>query len=217
MTINVIRGSQSTYGRRRESIADLEEQINDIFTSHPEANFNDAETPIIPAHALPEVIAELSSRYGVEVLDKNEERQVAEFVQDNPGIAVTPELLLGFIAMATAKSGEGRSSQNSSPEMDEEDYARGRYEEREHGGRGPTSRSSSTDSTSTSVWRHEPRTPGSRGPESPFEAKSRQRSTPLSGPPSSWNKRPAPARRRKSDAGSGRSMSDTEVSFCEVF
>lgn len=202
---------QSTYGRRRESIADLEEQINDIFTNHPEAHFNNTDTPIIPAHSLPEVIAELSSRYGVEVLDKNEEQKVAEFVQDNPGIEVTPELLLGFIALATAKNDEGRSSHNSSPDQDDEDSSRGRQEERDHQ---PLvdSRSSSTDSTTTSIWQPEPQTPGARGPESPFEAKSRQRSTPLSGPPSSWTKRPAPAHRRKSDAGSSRdSLSDSEV------
>ncbi|KAF8519575.1 hypothetical protein JB92DRAFT_3112335 [Gautieria morchelliformis] len=200
----------ATYGRRRESIADLEEQINDIFTNHPEAHFNNAETPVIPAHSLPEVIAELSSRYGVEVLDKVEEQKVAEFVQDNPGIEVTPELLLGFIALATAKNGEESSSENSSPDADEEDTTRGRNEERDHRRR-VDSRSSSTDSNSTSVLRQAPRTPGARGPESPFEAKSRQRSTPLSGPPSSWTKRPAPANRRISDAGSRRgSMSDSE-------
>jgi hypothetical protein len=207
---------QSTYGRRRESIADLEEQINDIFTNHPEAHFNHADTPVIPAHSLPEVIAELSSRYGVEVLDKDEEQKVAEFVQDNPGIEVTPELLLGFIALATAKNDEERSSHNSSPDPSEEDTSRGRQEERDHQHL-TDSRSSSTDSTTTSIWRHEPKTPGSRGPESPFEAKSRQRSTPLSGPPSSWTKRPAPAHRRKSDAGSSRgSLSDTEVCFHRI-
>ena len=204
--------SQATYGRRRESIADLEEQINDIFINHKEAHLNHTDTPVIPAHSLPEVIAELSSRYGVEVLDRDEEQKVAEFVQDNPGIEVTPELLLGFIAMATAKNGEGRSSQNPSPDLDDEDITRGRNEEREHR---VESRSSSTDSASTSVGRHEPRTPGSRGPESPFEAKSRQRSAPLSGPPSSWTKRPAPANRRRSDSGGRRgSMSDTEVCYC---
>ena len=202
---------QATYGRRRESIADLEEQINDIFVNHKEAHFNHTDTPVIPAHSLPEVIAELSSRYGVEVLAKDEEQKVAEFVQDNPGIEVTPELLLGFIALATAKNGEGRSSQNSSPDLGEEDTTRGRNAER----RRVESRSSSTDSTNTSVGRHEPKTPGVRGPESPFEAKSRQRSAPLSGPPSSWTKRPAPAHRRRSDSGSRRgSMSDTEVRSC---
>lgn len=201
--------AQSTYGRRRESIADLEEQISDIFTNHPEAHINHAEIPVIPAHSLPEVIAELSSRYGVEVLDKDEEQKVAEFVQDNPGIEVTPELLLGFIALATAKNEEGISSQNSSPDPSEDDATRGREQERDSQ-HNVDSRSSSTDSNSTSIWRHESKSLA-RGPESPFEAKSRQRSAPLSGAPSSWTKRPAPAHRRKSDAGSRGSLSDTEV------
>ncbi|KAF8577772.1 UPF0014-domain-containing protein [Ramaria rubella] len=210
-----IGNAVSTYGRRRESIVDIEEQIIDIFTNHPQAHFNDSDTPVIPAQSLPEVLLELSARYGVDVLDKDEEQKVAEFVQDNPGIEVTPELLLGFIAQVTAKNGEGRSSQNSSPELEQDDSDRGRHEDRHYhsrGGSGSDSRSSSTDSNSTSVWRRAPRTPGSRGPDSPFEAKSRQRSAPLAGPPSSWTKRPAPAHRRKSDAGSRRgSMSDNEV------
>jgi len=205
---------QQAYGRRRESIVDIEEQISDIFTNHPEAHFNDADVPVIPANALPEVIAELSSRYNVDVLSKDEEQQLTAFVRDNAGIEVTPELLLGFVAQATAKLNDNRSSSGtSSPELNESSDGRGREESRHHRSGSGHSRSSSRDSVTTqSMWRAEPRTPGSRAPDSPFEAKSRQRSQPLAGPPSSWARRPAPATRRRSDAGSRRgSMSDSDV------
>lgn len=209
--------NQANYGRRRESIADIEEQISDIFTNHPEAHFNDSDIPVIPAHALPDVIAELSSRYNVEVLSKDEQQQVAAFVRDNPGIEVTPELLLRFVAEATSRHNETRLSDNSSPERNDSDHSRGRDEVWSRNSR-TQSRSSSRDSLGTqSLWRREPHSSTGRGPDSPFEAKSRQRSAPLSGPPSSWTPRPAPAHRRRSDAGS---MSDSEVRvpspFCVI-
>ncbi|KIJ51491.1 hypothetical protein M422DRAFT_58957 [Sphaerobolus stellatus SS14] len=204
-------GEMAAYGRRRESIVDIEEQISDIFTNHPEAHFNEADTPVIPAHALPDVIAELSSRYNVEVLNKDEEQQVAAFVRDNPGIEVTPELLLGFVAAATAKHNDS-SSGASSPEPNESDNSRGRGDEKRNRPSPITSRSSSRGDDSTN-WKADNKSSGAWGvPNSPFESKSRQRSQPLYGPPSSWTPRPAPAHhRRRSDAGSRRgSMSDNE-------
>lgn len=195
-------------GRRPESIVDIEETISEIFTKHPEANLNNADIPVIPAHSLPDVILELSARYEVEVLSKDEQRQVELFVQDNPGIEVTPDLLLGFVAQATAKHAKPNTSPtHSSPEHSDRSD-RGRDETREDDARfgGTHSRSSSRDSKGNPYWKWE------QPPDSPFEAKSRQRSTPLAGPPSSWNRRPAPATRRKSDAGNrSESMSDTEV------
>lgn len=198
----------SISGRRPESIADIEETISEIFTNHPEAKLNNANIPVIPAHSLPDVIMELSARYEVDVLSKDEQRQMELFVQDNPGIEVTPDLLLSFVAQATAKHSQSNVSPvNSSPERSDASD-RGRDETREEDNRyaGMQSRSSSQDSKGNPHWKWE------QAPNSPFESKSRQRSTPLAGPPSSWNKRPAPATRRQSDAGNrSGSMSDTEV------
>ncbi|GJJ08355.1 hypothetical protein Clacol_002569 [Clathrus columnatus] len=207
--------SLSLSGRRPESIVDIEETISEIFTNHPEAHFNNSDIPVIPAHSLPDVILELSARYEVEVLSKDEQRQMELFVQDNPSIEVTPELLLSFVAQVTAKHSKSRTSPtNSSPEHSDRSD-RGRDENRQETNRsgGMHSRSSSRDSKGNPYWKWEQNS--SFGPpDSPFEAKSRQRSTPLAGPPSSWNRRPAPATRRKSDAGNqSGSMSDTEYSF----
>ena len=132
----------------------------------------------------------------------------------NPGLEVTPHILLQFIAEKTK-----HSPRSSSPSFfDEDDTAvlpRGRVqdsaaEDERH------SRSSSNDSTRTSTFVLNSSRPPSRGPQtpssakgpSPFDASRRQRTTPLSGKaPSSWTK-PVPAHRRKSDAGS---RSDSEV------
>ena len=120
-----------------------------------------------------------------------------ELLAQNPGLEVTPQILLGFIAEKT---------KSTSPTHDEE---RGREERRgyEH------SRSLSSDSDGISLYPGNQSRPPSRGPltptKSPLDSERRQRSTPLSTvPPSSWTKRPTPFGRRKSDAGS---RSDGEV------
>jgi hypothetical protein len=131
----------------------------------------------------------------------------------NPGLEVTPNILLQFIAEKTKHS--PRSSPPSS--IDDDDatiQSRGRAYDRDDADDEHQSRSSSNDSATTSFARmpsrppsRGPQTPSSKGP-SPFDASKRQRTTPLSGKaPSSWNK-PVPAHRRKSDAGS---RSDSEV------
>ena len=90
---------------------------------------------------------------------------------------------------------------------------RGRDEERDDYGH--YHRSSSNESNGVSYYRSSGSRASSRGPQtpnnpkSPFDAERRRRSTPLANSaPSSWSKRPAPAHRRKSDAGS---RSDSEV------
>ena len=94
---------------------------------------------------------------------------------------------------------------------------RGRAEAHHELDGGGRSRSSSNDSNGTSLFRTTsrptssglPQTPTSAKGPSPFDASRRQRSTPLgNNAPSSWTKRPVPAHRRKSDAGS---RSDSEV------
>ena len=126
-----------------------------------------------------------------------------ELLAQNPGLEVTPQILLGFIAEKT---------KSTTPPQDEE---RGREEHRRdvHYGH---SRSLSSDSDGTSYHPGNQSRPPSRGPmtpsfKSPLDSERRQRSTPLStAPPSSWTKRPTPAGRRKSDAGS---RSDGEVRY----
>jgi hypothetical protein len=133
----------------------------------------------------------------------------------NPGVEVTPQTLLQFIAARTKHS--PRESPQSSPNDSDQGLPgdRGRTEERNGDG---TSRSSSNESSGSSYTRPTGSRRPSRGPPqtpkgpSPFDASKRQRSVPLgNNAPSSWTKPPAPHHRRRSDAGLGRSSSDSEV------
>ena len=121
-----------------------------------------------------------------------------QLLAQNPGLEVTPQILLGFIAEKT----------KSAPTF-EEDEQRGREEHRRETNHGHA-RSYSSDSDGASYHsRPSSREPVTPSIKSPLDSERRQRSTPLStAPPSSWSKRPTPAGRRKSDAGS---RSDGEV------
>lgn len=145
-------------------------------------------------------------------------------VADNPEIRVTPTIMLQFIAEKTRHSPPSHSNESFNGfGADEDDmtlhnssFTRGREDELEvedlmFGRRRSHSRSSSNGSS------HAISRPPSRGaPQTPakspsiFDTTRRQRSTPLvNNAPSSWStKRPTPAKRRKSDAGS---RSDSEV------
>ncbi|KDQ52645.1 hypothetical protein JAAARDRAFT_183899 [Jaapia argillacea MUCL 33604] len=207
------------YGRNRQSIADIEQELNEIFDNHPQTYRNDAGDPVIPANALVDVFRTFSEHYhGVELITKEEEDQLNMLIESNPGLEVTPTVLLQFIAMRTGGSPQHSPHPESPHEEDTEEYDRGRSEEWER--RDHHSRSSSNESAGTSVYRSRP---SSRGPpvppktpsaESPFDTSRRQRSTPLSkAAPSSWTKRPLPAARRRSvDGGHGRALSDSESS-----
>ena len=143
-------------------------------------------------------------------MSKEEEDQLTSLISSNPGLQVTPQVLIQFIAMQTTVSsrhGDG------SPDADEEAVEfelRGRQEERDDDGW--NSRSSSRDSTATY------QRSSSRGPTTPrdsvFDTGRRQRTTPLNKKtvtaPSSWTRRPPPSR-RKSDGGHSRALSDSEV------
>lgn len=136
-------------------------------------------------------------------------------LKSNPGLEVTPQILLGFVAEKTKKQAPPRS-----PLLDDDldlSASRGRS-----GDRDPhfSNRSySSDDSTGNSSHINSRRSSlGPRGPQTPqtlnkstsvFDTERRQRSTPLTAPSSWGNRRPAPKRRRKSDAGN---PSDSEVS-----
>ncbi|KIJ60404.1 hypothetical protein HYDPIDRAFT_177471 [Hydnomerulius pinastri MD-312] len=227
----------TTYGRNRQSISDIEQELNQIFESHPLSRLNQSDEPTIPADALPDVIREFSELYkGVELLADSEMEMLRALLASNPGIEVTPQVLLQFIAERTKHSpreSPGKSEQSQQlPRHSPEDSPQEEDEEGEDvtfpnaRGRTPfsrstkSSRSSSQSSAGTSKVRSRPpsvppKTPVSGGPPSAFDTSRRQRTTPLSvNAPSSWAKRPAPASRRKSvDGGSSsRNSSDTESS-----
>lgn len=149
---------------------------------------------------------------GVQLMNDDETSMLKHLIKSNPGLEVTPTILLGFIAEKT------KHSPPRSPSTDEDNElpGRGRSNDRED----EQHRSSSSDSNGTSAFHSSGSRRSSRGPpqtptsaKSPFDTERRQRSTPLgNNAPSSWAKRPAPAHRRKSDAGS-RSDSDVRSSL----
>lgn len=213
------------YGRNRLSIADIESDLHDLIANHPRSHVNDEGEPVIPAEALVDIFTSYrGSHNSVELLSKEEEEMFLQFIQASPGLEATTKVLVEFIAFRTGSGDKAPESALSSDEGSESDSP--------HRGRRirgvvykATSRSSSSDSVGTSVYRP-PSRPPSNGPPVPpktpslrdsvFDTSKRQRSTPLvNNAPSSWAKRPAPASRRKSDAGRG--GSDSEVSSNDVY
>jgi len=208
---NTWLGTLQLYGRSRQSIADIEEELNHIFHNHPQSNINDAGEPVIPADALVDVFRAFSEVYdGVELMTSDEMDMLKGLLVANPGLEVTPQILLQFIAEKT-KHSPRESPQVSSNEDETEPLFRGRVPNHDGSQEDRASRSSSDESAD---YARTPSRPPSRAlssstkPSSPFDASRRQRSTPLgNNAPSSWTK-PKPAHRRKSDAGS---RSDSEV------
>jgi len=166
----------------------------------------------MPADALVDVFSSLSDSLSDEPLMSGEEVAMFEaLLKNNPGLEVTPQIILNFIEEKT-KIHPPRSPGNS----DDDTAAHEEY----HG----RSRSSSNESDGVAFYLDSDSRPPSRGSQtpgsmkSPLDSQRRQRSTPLAAP-SSWStKRPVPLR-RKSDAGS-RSDSDVcsflhrKVDFC---
>ncbi|KAF9232950.1 hypothetical protein BU15DRAFT_54501 [Melanogaster broomeanus] len=212
--------SQSTYGRNRDSMHDIEQELVQIFRSHPLSRLNQADEPTIPADALPDVIRDFSELYtDVDLFTDSEMEMLRALLASNPGIEVTPQVLLQFVAERTKHSPRDQSPDDSPQEEDgdEEDVTLSNNRGRHPFTRVTTSsRSSSRSSTGTSRVPSRPpsvppKTPVNAPPSSAFDTSRRQRSTPLNAP-SSWAKRPAPASRRKSvDGGSSsRPSSDSE-------
>ena len=208
-------GQSDTYGRNRQSIADLHEQLTQTFLDQPDVRFNDSNEPYIPASSLLHVITQFSRDQGITLMTKEEEMSLQALLEANESLEVTPDLLMGFVAHATGPTAPPLTpSKDESPGASSGDDSSGVYSSRpgsrqasRPASRRGMSRDSSIDSTQANQYRPEPTTP--KTPKSPFDA--RQRSTPLgSAAPSSWAKKPVPAfRRRKSDAG----LSDNEVCF----
>ena len=137
----------------------------------------------------------------------------------NPGLEVTPLILLQFIAARSKHSPQGSPQHLASENVPSPpNQRRGRAQELEE--EEEMAQSSSSDSAENYVDLHVGSRPPSRGPPTPssansqslFDASKRQRSTPLgSSAPSVWNRRPAPAHRRRSDAGQYTSDSEVRV------
>lgn len=204
---------QNTYGRNRQSIADIEKELFDIFTCHKDSHSNDAGDPVIPADALVDVFRIFGEQHaGVQIMSQEEEVQLIKLVESNPGLEVTPQVILGFIAVKT------NQSPSASPKGDTHDLDdRGRLDERGVP-TGSLSRSSSGSSNDTTA--QGPPVPSKvlyplyTQESSPFDSGRRQRSAPLAAAaPSSWySKRHVTTHRRRSDASSsGRALSDSEV------
>lgn len=206
---------QSTFGRSRQSVADIEQELYDIFNNHPSSRENQSGEPAIPADALVDVLSAFSVSYdGLDLLNDEEMAMLKQILVNNPGIEVTPQTLLQFVAERTKHS--PRDSPNDSPVEEDATITddRGRHLSSRSTNH---SRSSSRGSGGTSRVISRPPSVPPKTPTtttgSAFDTSRRQRTTPLDAqPPSSWSKRPAPANRRKSvDGGSNRALSDSEV------
>ncbi|KAI0260455.1 hypothetical protein BC834DRAFT_546297 [Gloeopeniophorella convolvens] len=208
------------FSRHRQSIVDIQQELDDIFREHPECYTNEAGVTSLPARCLKDVFGTYLEEYGVELLTPDEMTSFMQIVAASPGVEATPDTILQLVAMRTS-SGSQSNPEEHNASLDGGE--RGRTGERDHHRH---SRSSSSASTGTYYQPTSdsrppsrpssrgaggvPRTPGSK--ESPFDAQKRQRSIPL-GPvaPSSWTRRPAAPGRRKSDASNhGRPTSDSE-------
>ena len=192
---------------QNQSLADIDQDLHTIFSHHPHSHLNDAGDPVIPADALVDVFQSFADIYnGIQLLSGDEMDMLKTLLASNPGLEVTPQILLDFIA-EKAKVSANASLPRSPPSQDRQETER-------------TIEYPSSDESIGSILlpTRTPSRPPSRGPggstkNSPFDTEARQRSQPLGiAPPSSWNnKRPIPAGRRKSiDAGS-RSDSDVRV------
>ena len=210
-------------GRNRQSMADIEEGLLNLFHEHPKASSNDEGEPVIPADAILDILRSFSANHNHDaLLNKTEEAQLVQVVEANPGITVTPSTLYQLILGLQQTSAQSTSEAPPTPQR-QVPIGRGRPGEKTEFVAYARSRSTSQDVSGASVYGQRPssrpssRPPSrsqSRGPsvrESPFDAAARQRSTPLTAAPSSWARRPPPSR-RKSDAGSrGLSVGDNEV------
>jgi hypothetical protein len=225
--------TEETYGRNRQSIANLEEELVELFRAHPKVILNNEDLPVIPGDALVDILRSFSQNHNsYELMTKDEEEQLVKLLEANPGIEVTPSILIQFIAQRTDTSNQDTSPERS-PSLRAYDaiIGRGRPGEKTEFVAYARSRSSSQDATGMAVYANRsgsqpssrpPSRPPSRGAlsvppktpvtrESPFDSAARQRTTPLAIAPSSWARR-APPSRRKSDAGLySRETSDSEV------
>ncbi|KAG8720121.1 hypothetical protein FRC08_001146 [Ceratobasidium sp. 394] len=214
------------YGRNRDSLADIEDRLAEVFEAIPSTATNADGVPVIPASELPTILAEYSKRHNAQLLSPEGEIQLRAMLDANPGAELTPALTISLVAGLTKtvssdsppplpskddpKDSRSDSSGASSPDTEF------RRESTPHRPQ-PLSRTSSNSSFKAPGAPATPLSSGRITSSSPFDSTARRRSTPLSAAaPSAWTRKPLPAsRRRKSDAGSNsgnKSSSDNESS-----
>lgn len=151
---------------------------------------------------VPRILEQWASEHGVEpLLNPDESMQFLEILKQSQPQGVDVSTIKGVIAARSMPSNiqTGGMERKFAHESESPNHSRSSSSESNRSGGGPT--------TAQPQY--------ANAPESPFDSKNRQRAIPLpkSNTPSSWsNKRPLPAGRRKSDAGStSRALSDSEV------
>ncbi|CAE6337269.1 unnamed protein product [Rhizoctonia solani] len=202
-------------GKNQTSLTDIREQLTSVFEGNSNAVKNADGVPVIPGSELPAIMAELSSRYGVDLMSAGGVQALKEFLENNPDVEVTPAHLLTLVAAIPTPSSDDPAPQDdprsdsSGASSPDPDHLKGR-------GEISTPHRPPPRTPSNMSLRSNANTPGRAAPPSPFDSQMRQRTIPLSNQaPSSWTRKPLPAsRRRKSDAGSSgnRSSSDNESS-----
>ncbi|KAG8746544.1 hypothetical protein FRC10_004678 [Ceratobasidium sp. 414] len=219
--------TRQDYGRNRDSLADIEERLAEVFEAVASTATNEDGVPVIPTSELPKILAEYSKRHGAQLLSSEGELQLRTVLDANPDAELTPALTITLVAgLAKTVSGDNPppspskddpkdSRSDSSGASSPDTELRGRGEDTPHH---PQSLSR-TSSNSSFQAPGAPATPlsGRITSSSPFDSTARRRSTPLSAAaPSAWTRKPLPAsRRRRSDAGSNggnKSSSDNESS-----
>ncbi|KAJ7679251.1 kinase-like domain-containing protein [Mycena polygramma] len=106
----------STYGRNREYIADIELELHNLFLEHPDATITEDGDPVIPGDALVYVFRAFADMYaGVELLTADEMAMLHQLIGSNPGMQVTPQVVVAFIAE------KAKHTPPLSPPMDEQE------------------------------------------------------------------------------------------------
>ncbi|KAJ4491322.1 hypothetical protein C8J55DRAFT_469380 [Lentinula edodes] len=196
------------YGRSRESIADLDEILANIFASHPHAEQREDNTTVIPVQFLPDIFKALKERDLMSLTPSDEEylqgviTTIESTPSDTPHMVDSNALLLLVAQLSTLNKAE-----DSTPAGSDNGQSRARGRPRALS----TSSNSSSESNGTSRYPSRPPSRSGPPPSTPTHPQTpldkRQRSAPLSSnPPSAYTKRPPP-HRRKSDASPGRGYS----------
>ena len=103
-----------SYGRNRQSIANIDDQLRTLFLDHPKSHINDSGEPAIPADALVDIFRSFSDVSNTPLLSEDEFTLLKSLLAENAGLEVTPQILLQFIAEKT------RASPPRSPNSDDD-------------------------------------------------------------------------------------------------
>jgi hypothetical protein len=102
------------FGRQRQSIVDIEQELHDIFRGHPQCSNNSEGVASLPAKCLPDVFDTYQEEYGVELLAKDEMASFMQIVDDSPDLEATPDIILQLVAMRTSSSQQIDSEDHTS-------------------------------------------------------------------------------------------------------